>query len=88
MRIKGEFILREMAGDTVLVPVGQTALRFNGIVILQPVAAVIWQGLGEGLDREQLLERILERFEVEREEADRDLEHFLQQLRAADFVED
>lgn len=87
MKIKGEFILREMAGDTVLVPVGQTALNFNGIVILQPVAAVIWQGIAEGLDKEQILERILDRFEVEREEAQKDLETFLQQLQDAGFLE-
>lgn len=87
MKICGEFILREMAEDTVLVPVGQTALRFNGIIILQPVAAVIWQAISEGLQEDQILSRILERFEVEREEAAQDLQRFLSQLKSAGFIE-
>ena len=87
MKLKGEFILREMAGDKILVPVGQTALQFNGIIVLQPVAALIWEGLAEGLDELQLLERILERFDVEREEAQEDLKGFLTQLRSNGFLE-
>lgn len=88
MRIKGEFILREMAGEQILVPVGQTALRFNGIIVLQPVAAAIWQGLTQGLDREALLARVLERFEVEESVAAADLDSFLGQLQANGFLEE
>lgn len=88
MRIKGDFILRDLAGEQILVPVGQTALRFNGIIVLQPVAAVIWQGLAEGLEKEALLTRILERFEVDGETAARDLDSFLSQLQTNGFIEE
>ena len=81
MKIKGEFIVREIIGECVLVPVGETALRFNGIISLNPVSAVIWKGLLENKDREQLLEDILEEFEVERDKAAADLDEFLQLLR-------
>lgn len=81
MKIKGEFIVREIIGECVLVPVGETALRFNGIISLNPVSAVIWKGLLENKDREQLLEDILEEFEVERDQAAADLDEFLQLLR-------
>ena len=87
MKINGDFILRELAGEQILVPVGQTALRFNGIIVLQPVAASIWKGLAEGLEREALLERILEQFEVEAELAAQDLDSFLAQLQANGFIE-
>ena len=87
MKIKGDFILRNLAGEQILVPVGQTALRFNGIIVLQPVAAVIWQGLTEELDKEALLCRILENFEVDRETAAQDLDSFLFRLEANGFIE-
>ena len=32
MKISKEFILREIAGEYILVPVGKTALTFNGLV--------------------------------------------------------
>ena len=36
MKIKGEFIMRELVGEILLVPVGQTALQFNGMITLNP----------------------------------------------------
>ena len=86
MKINGEFILREIAGDTILVPVGQTALKFNGIITLEPVGATIWKGLEAGMDFEGILAKILDTFEVEREQAANDLMEFLDQLNKQGFL--
>ena len=81
MKINGEFILREVVDEYVLIPVGDTALRFSGIIGLNPVSAFIWQKLQEGEEREELLAAILDEFEVSREQAGKDLDEFLEQLR-------
>lgn len=86
MKLTSEFILREVAGETILVPVGSTALKFNGIITLEPVGALIWKGLEAGKDRETILEEILDNFEVERQLASDDLDAFLQQLRDNQFL--
>lgn len=86
MKLTCEFILREVAGETILVPVGSTALKFNGIITLDPVGAAIWKGLEAGKDREAILEEILENFEVELKVASEDLDAFLQQLREKEFL--
>lgn len=86
MKLTCEFILREVAGETILVPVGSTALKFNGIITLDPVGAAIWKGLEAGKDREAILEAILENFEVECKVASEDLDAFLQQLREKEFL--
>ncbi len=80
MKINGEFIVREVVGEYILVPVGDTALHFNGIISLNEVSASIWKGLQEGKDKDQLLEGVLEEFDVSREVANADLEEFLQLL--------
>lgn len=87
MKIKGEFVLREIAGDTILVPVGQTALKMNGMITLDPVAAVIWKALEEEQSREAILEQILDQFEVTEETAGKDLDEFLTQMKNADLLE-
>lgn len=87
MKIKGEFVLREIAGDTILVPVGQTALNMNGMITLDPVAALIWKALEQGQDCKEILEQILNRFDVTEGAAEKDLEEFLAQLEAADLLE-
>ena len=88
MKLKGEFILREIMGEIIAIPVGDTALGFNGMVCLNPVAYEIWQGLQEGRNRVQLLEEILEKFDVSREEAVADLDEFLSRLREAGLLEE
>ena len=40
MKICKEFVLREIAGEAVLVPVGDAAKEFNGLINLNDVAAV------------------------------------------------
>ena len=43
MKIKGTFVLRDIAGDTVIVPVGETALSYNGMITTTRTGAAIWQ---------------------------------------------
>lgn len=88
MRINGEYILREIAGDAILIPVGETALQFNGILALDPVGALIWKKLSEGKAPEGILRDILERFEIDSQTAARDLDEFLEQLRAENLLTD
>ncbi len=87
MKINGEFIMREVAGDAILIPVGNTALQFNGIIALGPVGALSWEGLTVGKTRDQLLSDILEKFEIDTATAEADLDEFLDQLAAENFIE-
>ena len=42
MRIKKKFVLREIAGEYVLVPVGEAARELNGIVTVNELGAFLW----------------------------------------------
>ena len=87
MKLKGEFVQREIAGEVILVPVGQTALHFNGIITLNQTGLEIWNGLQEEKSREQILEELLEQFEVSQETAQADMETFLQYLNENGLIE-
>lgn len=87
MKLKGEFVQREIAGEVILVPVGQTALEFNGIITLNQTGVEIWKGIREEKNREQILEQLLEQFEVSRETAQADMETFLQYLNENGLIE-
>lgn len=88
MKLKEEMILREVAGEIIAIPVGKTALNFNGMICLNEVSAEIWKGLQEEKSKEEILEKILQEFDVSREEAAADLEEFLQQLRQNNLLEE
>lgn len=88
MKLKGEFVLREIAGESIAVPVGRSALDFNGLICINAVGDVIWRGLQNEKTREEILKEILEKFEVSREEASGDLDEFLNRLKQCNLLED
>lgn len=80
MKLKGEFVLREIMDETIAIPVGNAALNFNGMICLNDVGKIIFAGLQVNRAEEAILSEILETFDVSREEALRDLESFLSRL--------
>ena len=64
MKIEKEYILREIAGDYIIVPVGAAALEFNGMITVIETGAFLWEKLREGTTREELLHAMLEEYEV------------------------
>lgn len=80
MKIKKELITRNIAGDTILVPVGKSVYEADGLFVLNELAAFIWARLPQAENREALLDAVLEEYEVTREEAAADLDEFLNRL--------
>ena len=86
MKIKKELITREIAGDTVLVPVGKSVYDANGLFILNELAAFIWKLLPEAETEEQICKAVLEEYEVSEEDAARDVAEFLGKLRELEIL--
>lgn len=74
------FITRTIAGETVLVPAEETAHDFNGMISLTDTAAFIWEHIEEATDFNQLVDMILDEYEVDRETAAADTSSFVMQL--------
>ena len=88
MKIKGTFVMRDIAGDIVIVPVGETALSYNGMITTTPTGAAIWKALETGCDRDTLVRTLLDRFEVDYETAAADTDEFLTSLRSHGMIEE
>lgn len=86
MEIKNEYVIRNIAGDNILVPIGKTIDNFNGLIILNEMAKFIWEKMPEVKDEEELLNCILDEYEVEREVAKADLEEFLETLKKEKII--
>ena len=86
MKIKREFVLREIAGDILLVPAGKTALDLNGMVTLNEVGADIWKMLPEVKDADEITARLLEEYDASPEKIKTDVLGFLDKLRELGIV--
>ncbi len=81
MRIREGFMLRDIAGETVVVPVGQTSLDFNGMITLNDTGAFLWRMLQEETDADALAAAILAEYDVDEQTARRGIERFIEKLR-------
>ena len=81
MKIKEGFMLRQVAGQHIVMPLGQKALDFNCAITLNESGAFLWSVLEKGvLDKQELLNRLLEEYDVEESIAQQDIDTFLQKL--------
>lgn len=81
MEIKKELIKREIAGDCILVPVGRSTLDSNGLFALNELAAFIWDILPSVDSEDEIVAKILDEYEIDRETAERDVADFMSKLR-------
>ena len=86
MIIKKELMKREVAGECFLVPMGKSVYDYNGMFIMTELAAFIWDRLPQVQDEEEILQAILEEYEVEEAVARADLKAFLDKLRTMDVI--
>lgn len=86
MEIKREFVLREIAGDLLLVPTGKSALDLNGMLTLNEAGAEIWKMIPEVENEEEIVRRLLEEYEVDEAELRADVAEFTGKLREYDII--
>lgn len=87
MKIKNNFVLKKIAGSYVVVPVRTRAVDFSGIIKLTESGAFLWRILENGADREELIAKMLEEYEVDEATAAADIDRFVAKLREADLIE-
>lgn len=80
MRVKKDFILREIAGDYIIIPTGKTALEFNGLITVNEVGASLWNMLQKEVTLDDLVKGILDEYDVEESVAREDIQEFLDVL--------
>lgn len=86
MKLSGSFVLREVAGEWLAIPVGETALKFGGMIVLNPTSRVIWETLQQNVTETDIVDAIMQRFEITAEEAQADVRAFLEQMKAESLV--
>ena len=86
MKIKKELVKRDIAGDTILVPVGKTVYDSNGLFILNELGAFLWDRLEKAESEGALLQMILDEYEVTEDVAAKDLHSFLDDLRELGII--
>lgn len=73
-------MLREIAREYVLIPTGEAAIQFQGIMSLNESGLLLWKKLQNGCTESDMIDTLLQEYDTTREEAARDVAVFLKQL--------
>ncbi len=87
MKLKHEFIVREIMGEYVLVPAGDSALTFGGMITTSEVGAFLIALMKNDVTEEELINKLMDEYEVDKETAAADVSEFLSQLNQLGIIE-
>lgn len=87
MKIKNGYMLREVAGEAVVVPTGEATLNFQGIISLNETGTLLWKELEQGCEKKDLVQALLDEYEVDAETAEKDVNEFLKRADDAGLID-
>ncbi len=86
LRASPNYVYRTIAGQHVLVSIGEGLADFRGTVRLNDTAAFLWEQLQQGRTKEELFRALVDTFDVEEETARRDLDACLELLSSKGMI--
>ena len=86
MIIKKELIKRQIAMETILVPVGKTVYDSHGLFALNELGEFIWVLLPKVETEAEIVDAILKEYDVSAEVAEADVAEFMAALKKLDII--
>jgi len=88
LRKRDEVVSREIAGETILVPIRGKLVDMERVFTVNPVGAHVWQQLNGRRSLAEIRDSVLETFDVEKAQADVDIQEFVAELTEAELIEE
>lgn len=88
MKIKANYVIKTIKDEFVVVPIKDEAIRFRGIITLNNTAKFIFETLKNfNLDKKELLDLMLEKYDVDQGLLEKDIDNFVKVLEENDLLE-
>ena len=87
MKIKNGFVLREVGGESVVVPVGEMSKAFHGMINVNETGAFLWKFFSEEHSIDEGVAALLKEYDVEESIAREDVEKFVETIESNGFAE-
>mgnify|MGYP000644247192 CR=1 FL=1 len=81
MEIRKQLVKRNIAGDVILVPIGDASLELKGLVTLNETGELLWDRLPQAADAADLAAALRAEYDVDEPTALQDAQAFLDALR-------
>ena len=88
MKIKKGFIARNVGANRMVVATGAQSKTFGGVLSLNESGGLLWDVLACGADREELIAKLLDTYDIDRSTAEADVDTFVATLREAGILDE
>ncbi len=88
MRIKDGFILKDVAGSKVVLPIGERQDELKGIITFNDVGAKIFNMLDGTNSVEEIVRAIAKEYEVSYETVEVDVNNLIEKMRKQGLIEE
>lgn len=85
MKLKEGFIVREVAGQIIVLPTGDD-LDLSRMITLNDTGRFLWEKLEQGAEEEELVAALLEEYDVDKAAASAGVARFIEKLNANGFL--
>ena len=86
MKIKEGFVLRQIGGNHIVVPIGSQTIDFRCIITLNETGAFLWQQLQQERTAEDLVAALLAEYEVGEDVARADVDKGIVSLTESELL--
>lgn len=88
MKLKYNFVVRQIGGKAVAVAVGEDNAKFNGMIKLNGTGEIVFDCLKTDTTVDEIAKTLTERFSVDLSTAVADVAQYIDNLRAAGLIEE
>jgi hypothetical protein len=83
MKLKENLVLKQVAGNWVVLPLATANVNFNGMLKLNESGAMLWNLLLQGKNRDELADMLTKVYDIDLSTALADVDEFLNRLKTA-----
>ena len=87
MKIKKGFAKRNIAGENIVVPLGNKN-QFNGMITLNETSSFLWDCLVKDTSEQQIAQKVVDEYDIDLETALGDVNKFVTMLRENNLLDE
>jgi hypothetical protein len=88
MRIKDGFVMKDVAGSKVVLPIGERQGEINGIITFNDTGAEIFNMLDGTYTVEEIIEKLVKDYEISYDVAKTDVMNIIEKMRSKGLIEE
>lgn len=87
LKVKDGFILKEIAGSYIVVPLRERIQTFSAVVNLNETGAFLWKALQKDVTKDELIKAMTDEYDIDSVKAEADIVKFIDKLEKEGLLE-